>query len=82
MCSFFRRFRKLYGTVSYIGQDRTDAFFGPEVYVSLLKDPEAFIFVTGAARRVEERREVKFKRQRHWGLSLGRLALLWSGADI
>ena len=39
-------------------------------------------FVTGAARRVEERQGVKLKGLKLWGLSLGRLALLCSGADI
>ena len=48
----------------------------------MLIDPAVCVFVTGAARRVEERQEVKQKGQRLWGLSLGRLALLCSVADI
>ena len=39
-------------------------------------------FVTGAARRVEERQEIELKMQKLWGLSLGRLALLFRGEDI
>ena len=48
----------------------------------MLIDPTVCVFVTGAARRVEERQEVKQKGQRLWGLSLGRLELLCSVADI
>ena len=50
--------------------------------VYMLIDPAVCVFVTGAARRVEERQEVKSKRQKLWGLSLGRLALLCRGVDI
>ena len=48
----------------------------------MLIDPAVCVFVTGAAWRVKKSQEVKQKGQRLWGLSLGRLALLCSVADI
>ena len=48
----------------------------------MLIDPAVCVFVTGAARRVEERQGVKQKGLRLWGLSLGRLAMSCSKANI
>ena len=54
-------------TVSYIGQDSTVVVCMTINCVKMLRDPAACIFVTGAARRVEERQEVELKRQKFWG---------------
>ena len=48
--------------------------------VERLKDPAVCVFVTGAARRFEERQRVKLNWLLSW--SLGRLALLLSRAGI